>query len=299
MLTAAGSASAHVDLSILIVTHDSAAFLDRCLDSVDRHLVGLASEVCVIDNASGDHSGELAAGRHGVRLVANPVNRGFAAAVNQGLAATTGRYVLWLNPDAALVDDGLPALVEYMDAHPSVGIVGPRILDPDGSLQRSARAFPSYDWAVGHRHSLVTRLFPNNPYSRRYLLGDLDPSAPRAVDWVSGAALLHRRALVDRIGGLDETFFMYCEDVDFCLRARRAGWTTAYHPALVVEHEVAGSTRARSRAMLFERHRSLWRYYKKHFTRSPFVDPVAWTAIWSRCGFVIAQDALRSVWRRS
>ena len=112
------------------------------------------------------------------------------------------------------------------------------------------------------------------------------------------AAIAPARALVDRIGGLDETFFMYCEDVDFCLRARRAGWTTEYHPALVVEHEVAGSTRTRSRAMLFERHRSLWRYYKKHFTRSPFVDPVAWAAIWGRCGLVIAEDAVRSLGRR-
>ena len=299
MLTAPGSGSSGLDLSVIIVSHDSAAFLGRCLDSVDRHLTPLAGEVCVVDNASRDRSVELAAGRDGVRVVANSVNRGFAAAVNQGLATTTGRYVLWLNPDAALVDDGLPTLVEYMDAHASVGIVGPRILDPDGSLQRSARAFPSYDWAFGHRHSLLTRLFPNNPYSRRYLLADLDPSRPRAVDWVSGAAQLHRLALVDRIGGLDETFFLYCEDVDFCLRARRAGWTTEYHPALVVEHEVAGSTRARSRAMLFERHRTLWRYNKKHFTRSPFVDPVAWMAIWSRCGLVIAEDAVRSMWRRS
>ena len=288
-----------IDVSVLVVSHNSASFLPRCLDSVARQPAGLTIETTVIDNASSDGSAGLARARPDVRVIANPVNRGFAAAVNQGLGATTGRYVLWLNPDAALVDDGLRALVAYMDAHPTVGIAGPRILNPDGGLQRSARAFPSYDWAVGHRHSLLTRLFPNNPYSRRYLLGDLDPSRPRAVDWVSGAALLHRRALVEGIGGLDETFFMYCEDVDFCLRARRAGWTTAYHPGLVVEHAVAGSTRSRSRAMLVERHRSLWRYYKKHFRRSPLVDPVAWSAIWSRCGLVIAQDAGRSLWRRS
>jgi len=288
-----------IDVSVLVVSHQSSRFLPRCLVSVARQASGLSVETVVVDNASADGSADIARGRPGVEVIANPVNRGFAAAVNQGLAATTGRHVLWLNPDAALVDHGLGALVAYLDAHPAVGIVGPRILDPDGGLQRSARAFPSYDWAVGHRHSLLTRLFPNNPYSRRYLLGDLDPSEPRVVDWVSGAALLHRRALVERIGGLDEAFFMYCEDIDFCLRARHAGWTTAYHPALVVEHEVAGSTRARSRAMLFERHRSLWRYYRKHFTRNPLVDPVAWAAIWSRCGLVIAQDAARSLWRRS
>jgi GT2 family glycosyltransferase len=286
-----------IDVSVLVVSHNSAAFLARCLESVARRTGGLSIETCVIDNASSDDSVDIATGRPGVRVVANGANRGFAAGVNQGIASTSGRYVLWLNPDAVFVSDGLRALVAYLDAHPSVGIIGPRILDPDGGRQRSARAFPSYDWAVAHRHSLLTRLFPNNPYSRRYLLGDLDLSVPQAVDWVSGAALLHRRELVERIGGLDEAFFMYCEDVDFCLRARQAGWTTAYHPAFEVQHEVAGSTRSQPRAMLVERHRSLWRYYSKHFHRHPLVDSVAWAAIWSRCGLVVAQETARR-WRR-
>lgn len=287
-----------IDVSVIVVSHDSSRVLPRCLDSLAQRARGVSVETVVVDNASADDSARIAGGRRGVSVIVNPVNRGFAAAVNQGLAATTGRYVLWLNPDAALLNDGLGALVAHMDARPSVGILGPHVVDPDGALQRSARAFPSYDWAIGHRHGLLTRLFPNNPYSRRYLLADLDPSKRRAVDWVSGAALLHRRTLVRQIGGLDEAFFMYCEDVDFCLRARQAGWATEYHPALLVEHEVAGSTRARSRAMLIERHRSLWRYYKKHFRRSPLVDPVAWTAIWSRCGLVVARDAARSLRKR-
>jgi len=284
------------DLSVIIVSYNSAAYLDWCLDSLDRYLDGVSSEVCVVDNTSTDGSPDRVRRRPHVQLVANAANRGFAAAVNQGLAATTGRFVLWLNPDSALLDAGVRGLLDHLEAHPEVGIVGPRILDPDGSLQRSARAFPSYDWAVGHRHSLLTRLFPNNPYSRRYLLVDLDPANPRDVDWVSGACLLHRRDLVTRIGGLDEIFFMYCEDVDFCLRARQAGWTVHYHPGLQVVHQVAGSTRQRSRAMLVERHRSLWRYYKKHFRRHALVDPVAWAAIWGRCGLVVAQDAARALW---
>lgn len=280
-------------LSVIIVSYESAAFLGACLDSLDRHLADLDVEICVVDNASADESRTIAARHHPrVHVVANERNLGFAAAVNQGLAATTGRYVLWLNPDAVLLDDGARDLVTYLDAHPVVGIVGPKILDPDGRLQRSARAFPSYDWAIGHRHSLLSRLFPANPFSRRYLRSDLDPSAIQDIDWVSGASLVHRRDVSEQLGGLDERFFMYCEDVDFCLRARQRGWTARYHPALTVAHQVAGSTRRRPASMLVERHRSLWRYYQKHFTRHPLVDLVAWSAIWSRCGFVVTQALL-------
>ena len=123
-------------------------------------------------------------------------------------------------------------------------------------------------------------------------------SSAQDVDWVSGACLLHRRALVDEIGALDERFFMYCEDVDFCLRAKQAGRIVRYDPRMRVSHQVAGSTRRRRRRMLYERHRSLWRYYKKHFPRRLLIDPVAWAAIWGRCGLVVAGDAARSLWGR-
>jgi GT2 family glycosyltransferase len=288
-----------MDLSVIIVTFNSAGYLDACLDALDGHLAGLSTEICVVDNASEDASREIASRRAPrVQLVANPRNLGFAAGVNRGLAATSGRSVLWLNPDSVLLNGGARELVAYLDAHPEAGILGPKILDPDGELQRSARAFPSYDWALGHRHSLFTRLFPANPYSKRYLRTDLDPARVQDADWVSGACLLHRREVSDRLGGLDERFFMYCEDVDFCLRARQAGWTVRYHPALTVTHHVAASTHRRSRTMLVERHRSLWRYYRKHFPRQWFLDTVAWSAIVGRCALVVAQDLVASPFRR-
>lgn len=286
-------------LSVVIVSYDSAAFLGACLDSLDRHLAGLDVEICVVDNGSADDSRDIATRcERRVRVVLNERNLGFAAAVNRGLAATSGRYVLWLNPDAVLLNDGARELITYLETHPVVGIVGPKILDPDGQLQRSARAFPSYDWSIGHRHSLLSRLFPANPFSRRYLRSDLDPSVIQDTDWVSGACLLHRRDVSEQLGGLDERFFMYCEDVDFCLRARQRGWTVRYHPALTIAHHVAGSTRRRPAKMLVERHRSLWRYYQKHFTRHPLIDLVAWSAIWSRCGLVVTQTMLARPFRR-
>lgn len=286
-------------LSVIIVSHNSAGYLDACLASLDRHLGAIDAEVCVVDNASEDDSRAIAARRAPrVRLLASERNLGFAAAVNRGLAAAAGRYVLWLNPDSALLDDGARALIDHLDSNRQVGIVGPRILDPGGGLQRSARAFPSYDWAVGHRHSLLTRLFPANPYSRRYLRMDLDPGKVQDIDWVSGACLLHRREVSDRLGGLDERFFMYCEDVDFCLRARQAGWTVQYHPGLTVRHHVAGSTRQTPVRMLVERHRSLWRYYQKHFPRGILIDAAAWSAISGRCALVVAEELLTRPFRR-
>ncbi len=288
-----------MDLSVIIVTYNSEPYIDACLRSLEATLDPRTVEVCVVDNASTDATCRIVR-RHAdrVHLVANPHNLGFAAALNRGLAATRGRHVLWLNPDATLENGGAPVLVAYLDEHPEVGIVGPKILDPDGRLQRSARAFPSYDWPLGHRHGWLTRLFPANPFSSRYLLADLDPSAVRDVDWVSGACLVHRREVAERLGGLDERFFMYCEDVDFCLRARRAGWTVRYHPALIVRHHVAGSTRQQSTRMLLERHRSLWRYYRKHFPRNPAIDAVAWAGIWGRLALVLAGHALARPVRR-
>jgi GT2 family glycosyltransferase len=277
-----------MDLSVIVVTYNSAAYIDACLASLEARLAPERTEICVVDNASTDRTREIVAHHESrVRVVANPRNLGFAAALNRGLAATRGRHVLWVNPDATLENGGAQTLVAYLDAHPEVGILGPKILDPDGRLQRSARAFPSYDWPLGHRHGWLTRLFPGNPFSARYLLADLDPSTVREVDWVSGACLLHRREVAERVGGLDERFFMYCEDVDFCLRAKRAGWAVRYHPALTVRHHVAGSTRQQSTRMLVERHRSLWRYYQKHFPRHPLIDAVAWSGIWGRLAVVI------------
>src|SRR6266481_5287462 len=214
-----------MDLSVIIVSFNSAGLIERCLASVDTCLRGVTHEICVVDNASSDQPLDLARrGAPGARIIASRENLGFAAGVNRGIAATTGRYVLWLNPDAELLDGGAGELIEYCDRHPGVGILGPQLVDPSGRVQLSCRSFPSYRTALFHRYSLLTRTFPNNPGSRDYLMSDWDHRTVREVDWVSGACLLHRRSVLDDIGGLDERFFMYCEDVDFCLLASLPLW---------------------------------------------------------------------------
>lgn len=283
-----------MDLSIIIVTYRSRADIGACLASLREATAGVRAEIVVVDNASGDGTVEAAGAEPGVRVLALPQNAGFGAGINRGLAVTSGRYVLWMNPDARLVGGSLAAVLAWMDARPDVGVVGGKILDPGGAVQRSARAFPSYGAALGHRYSLLTRWFPRNPFSRRYLREDATFEAAEPVDWVSGAFLLHRRAVSDALGGLDEQFFMYCEDVDFCLRAWHGGWKVFFHPGMVLEHAIGGSSGQASRRMIVARHRSIWRYYRKHFRRFWPKDAVVFAGIWGRCAGLMAA----SVWPR-
>ena len=253
-------------LSVIIVNFNAGIYLARCLESLRRNLAGVEHEVCVVDNASTDGSVEEVAGRFSsVRLVKCPENGGFSHGINVGLAHTHGDVVMWLNPDAELLDGGIAEVIRVLEERPSAGIVGPQIVSPDGTIQLSCRSWPSYKTALFNRYSLLTRLLPTNPYSREYLKADWDHSTEREVDWVSGCCLVHRRRVAMDLGGLDEGFFMYCEDVDFCRRASQAGWRVSYIPTMRVLHNIGGSTSTAKRRMIIERHRSMWRYYRKHF----------------------------------
>src|SRR6266446_863843 len=284
-----------MDLSVIVVSFNSAGFIERCLASVETCLRGVNHEICVVDNASSDGSARLVRERFpSVTVIENLENLGFAAGVNRGLAATRGCYVLWLNPDAELFDGGVGDLIDYFEKHPRVGIIGPQLVDPSGEVQLSCRSFPSLRTALFHRYSLLTRWFPKNPGSSEYLLSDWDHGTAREVDWVSGACLLHRRHLLDEIGPLDERFFMYLEDVDFCLRARQAGWSVEYRPGMRVLHYIGGSSRAETFRTIVARHRSIWRYYAKHFRRRhPLKDAAVAAFVSARCGLEVARAAWR------
>lgn len=280
-------------LSVLIVNYNAGAFLERCLASLRAHLSEIPHEVCLVDNASSDGSLVRVRARFpGVQIIENSKNLGFAAAINQGLRETTGTYVLWLNPDTELLDSGFLTLLNYLDVNPTLGVLGPQLINPDGRRQLSCRSFPSYRTAFFHRYALLTRLLPSNPFSKKYLHTDWGTDRIRETDWVSGACLLHRRAVSDKLGGLDELFFMYCEDVDFCLRARQAGWSTGYHPDARALHHIGTSSQQLARRMILERHRSMWRYYRKHFHPNWAKVLVVGPAIATRCAFLLAQNAL-------
>src|SRR5512143_1305780 len=236
-----------MDLSVIVVNYKSREPLLACLRALrsDAAAAGLALETVVVDNDSRDGTPEaLAAEFPEARAIVNDENVGYARAVNRGLAATRAPFALVLNPDCEARPGALRALLDHMGQRPRAAIAGPRILNPDGSIEFSARAFPDHFTFLFNRYSLLTRWFPRNRFSRRYLLTDWDHATPREVDWVSGACMVARRAAVEQVGGMDEAFFMFNEDVDWCRRMKQAGWAVTYEPAAVVVHHI-GASRSR------------------------------------------------------
>jgi GT2 family glycosyltransferase len=249
--------------SILIVNYRAYDELDRCLASIDRHEP--AAEVIVVDHDADDARARAVGAAHPrVRWVARRENPGFGAGVNHAARHAKGSMFVLVNPDVELREPILAALADAFARHADVGIVGGRVLNADGSLQPSARRFPDWTTAFGGRTSLLTRVLPGNPLTRR----NLDPTAPgegvRAVDWVTGAFMAMRREVFDRLGGFDEGFFLYWEDADFCRRAKDAGWRTLYDPAVAVVHAAARSSAHAPVRSLVAFHRSVFRYYWKH-----------------------------------
>jgi len=283
-----------MDLSVVVVSYKSRDSLMECLAALDAGGAAPRREVVVVDNASGDGVADaLARGFPDARLIANRENVGYARAVNQGIAASSGRHVLVMNPDCVVGPGAIATLAGHLDRHPGCAVAGPRILNPDGSLEYSARAFPDHFTFLFNRYSLLTRWFPGNPWSRRYLMSDWDHSSVRDVDWLSGACLLVRREAIDRVGPMDETFFMFNEDVDWCRRMKLGGWSVTYVPEASVVHHIGASRRKVAAKVIFERHRGMIHYFHKHHPSNPLVAVATDTLILLRAGLMLTANALR------
>lgn len=221
-------------------------------------------EVIVVDNASTDGSPALVRQEFPwVQLLSNQSNLGFPAANNQGINCSSGRYLLLLNPDTEVVGDALSAMLSYMESHPDVGVLGPQLRYSDGSLQSSRRRFPTLATAFVES-TILQGFFAHSRLLQRYYMLDTPDDAVQDVDWVVGAAMLVRRQVVDQVGGLDEGFFMYSEELDWCRRIKGAGWRVVYFPkACIVHHEGKSSEQALAiRHISF--HSSKVRYFRKH-----------------------------------
>ena len=260
------------DLSVLIVTYNSCRLIDGLLDGLARQLATLNAEVVLVDNASNDGTADRVARCHpGVRLVRSAHNLGFAAGNNLAAAHAGGRLLLLLNPDALPEPGTIARGMALMDAHPEVGLAGARLLGVDGSTQPSARMFPGLVQELFVLSGLAAR-FPQSRWFGRFDRSWADPAQAAVVDWVPGAFALIRRPLFKALGGFDERFFLYYEEVDLCRRIQAAGWQVMYWPALRVAHiggesarTVAGEAVSSSGSQL-----TLWRarsgllYYRKN-----------------------------------
>lgn len=280
-------------VSAVVVNYRSAALTVACVASLRADGVG---EVVVVDSASGDDCGpRLAAAEPGALFVPLAANRGYGAAANAGVARTAGWAVLVCNPDLVVEPGAVGALAADLASDEKLGAVGPRIDRPDGTRYPSARSFPSLVDAAGH--GFVGLLSARNRWSRRYLRADAD--APGTVDWVSGAFVAVRRSAWDAVGGFDESFFMFMEDVDLCWRLHRAGWGVAYQPASRVVHLEGASRASAPYRMILAHHRSLLRYgWRTGATGERLWMPVVAAGLVVRAGLLCARTAAQR-WRRA
>ena len=284
-----------MDLSAVVVTYHSRDCIADCLRSLDRARGGLAMEVLVVDNASADGTPDVVReAAPWARVVGTGGNLGYAKAVNRGTAESTGEFVLVLNPDCVVESGALEALVGWLRAHPRCAIAAPRIRNTDGTVEYSARSFPTHLTFLFNRYSLATRLWPGNPWSRRYLLSDWDHASDRSVDWVSGACMCVRRAAIAQVGGMDEFYFMFNEDVDWCHAMKRTGWSVDFVAAAEVTHHIGASKGRVADRVILERHRGMIHYFRKYHRSNPVVEALAAAFIMARARLMLAANA----WRR-
>ena len=252
-------------IDVIIVNYNSEVPLHTCIHSLYRAGRGIDLGIMVQDNGSGPYRETLMKAFPEVRWVRNSQNLGFARAVNQGIRSTRAPYLLILNPDTFVLENLFQTLLAFMQDHPRAGIIGPKILYEDGSVQESARSFPNFMTGLFGRTSLLSRWFPNNPLTRQNLKTKTrDGKTPFEVDWVSGACMFVRREATAQTGLMDERFFMYWEDADWCQRMWANGWRIAYVPLAAICHSVGKSSETRRLGSSLNFHVSSYRYYAKH-----------------------------------
>ena len=269
-----------MDISVIIVNYNVRDFLSNALVSVFRALEGLKGEVFVVDNASDDGSCEFVRSSFPkVQLIANNVNVGFAKANNQALSQATGNYLLLLNPDTVVQEDTFRTLIGFFEANPDVGMAGCKILNPDGTLQLPCRrSFPT-PWVAFTKISGLSALFSSTKLFGRYNLTYLNPDESYEVDAISGSCMMIRRKALDAIGGLDEHFFMYGEDLDWCYRVQKAGWKVFYVADTKIIHYKGESTRRSDIDELKVFYQAMRLFVRKHHQGSALFETIIEFAI--------------------
>jgi N-acetylglucosaminyl-diphospho-decaprenol L-rhamnosyltransferase len=247
------------EVQAVLVSWNVRDLLLRCIDSLKADGV---TSIVVLDNDSKDDSVAAVRRAHpDVELVESRENTGFGGGVNRAVRRTSSPYVLVTTPDVYIEPGSTKALVAVLDERPDVGFVAPRIDTPDGQLYPSVRRLPTFVDATGH--AFLHFFWRTNPFSRRYMMLDWDHSSAADVDWVACTHFLVRREAWDAVGGFDEQFFMFLEDVDLCARLRDAGWKIRYEPASVVQHEISASADQIPYRMIATHHRSIYRFNRK------------------------------------
>lgn len=287
----------NVDVSICITNYNARNFLRECLLSLYKTMDTLSFEIIVVDNYSGDGAPAMIRDEFpNVHLLTNDENTGFTRPYNQAMRLSCGRYVVLLNPDTLPLSNTITELVYFLDAHPEVGIVGPKVLNRDGTLQKQCRRSEARPWDAICYFSGLSRLFPHDKRFAGYLMTYLDEDLTHEAEAVSGSCMLIRREVIDQIGYLDENFFAYQEDTDYCRRTRLAGWKVFYNPtAQIVHYGGEGGSKVQPYRAIIEWHRSYYLYYRKHFAKD---YPIIFSAVYyfgmmMKLGLTLSVNLLR------
>jgi GT2 family glycosyltransferase len=286
-----------VDVSICIVNYNAKDLLDNCIRSVLSSIKDRSFEIIVIDNASTDGSQNIAKKYPSIKFIHNASNLGFIKANNIGIKNSTGRYVLSLNNDTVVKSGAIEKLIGFMDKTSDAGAVGPKLLNGDGSIQMQCRrGFPTPSNSIFYFLGL-SRLFPKNRIFGAYLMTYLDDAATSEVDSLCGAAMMVRREVIEKVGLMDESYYMYGDDIDWCYRIKRAGWKVYYLPeAEIVHYGGRGGSRRQSYRNIFEFHRAMAVFYGKHYSKGSMflMNWLVYAGIWLKC----AAELIKNVFRK-
>lgn len=253
-------------VSIIIVTWNSAKYIKNCLQSIENK----DYEIIVVDNASTDGTVELIEEFPSVKLIKNKRNLGFARANNQGIDGAQGQYLLFLNPDTITLENAIDKMAEFMDTHSEAGAIGPKLLNPDHTVQPSCREFPTYEIFLWEFTGL-SRIFRRSKRFNRWRMGYFDHQTLREVDQPMGSCLMVRREAIDQIGIFDERFPMFMNDVDLCRRIKEAGWKIYFFSDASVIHYGGKSTELAKAKMIAASHLGVFNYFRK-YDRFPFAS---------------------------
>jgi hypothetical protein len=284
-------------VSAIVVNYNAGQELRRALQSIADEMADQPWEAVVVDNASSDGSADIALEfEPRVQIIRNEVNKGFASGVNQGFAATSAQHVLIMNPDCRLIAGAIAALCADLEEHPRCAIAGPKILNPDGSVQGSARGDPDMLTGLFGRTPVLGRVLRRMPLARRNVVSDhvvRSGDAGADVDWVSGACLLARRDPLIEVGGFDERYFLYWEDADLCRRLRHAGYSVRYVTGAGAIHRVGQSSRTARASAIRAFHESAYLYYATHVAHGRFHPKrvLAWVLLAARRRWLLRKAA--------
>ncbi|MBT5867297.1 MAG: glycosyltransferase family 2 protein [Nitrospinaceae bacterium] len=252
-------------LSCIIVNYHNSLPLKNCLESVYRTLQKISFEVILVDNSQNDPGMEdIKASYPQVQHIQNNTNTGFSKANNLATQSAQGEILLFLNPDTVLSDQSIERMVAHLEANPDIGALGPKVMNTDGSLQYSCRRFPTLMTGFFNRYSLLSRWFPDNVYTVRYMMKDFNHDEIRDVDWLSGCCLMVPRAVFNSAKGFDENYFLFNEDVDLCRSIHQSGFKVTYFPLVRITHHISTSNSKVPAQIIIKRHLGMSHYYRKH-----------------------------------